>query len=197
MSHDSAAQRYVCILDARPELPNVPLRAQRILSENIRFLIKSDRFYRLADEMKAMLEPFVVCRSGCSYCCHMPTMIYQHEADAMAAAGNCMTKKLDYRPAPLALQAAIAFNGQPCPFLADGRCSIYAHRPLICRLHNSLNDDPHDCLVMPGSKRKAIYAINPDYVEMPYHQAVLKWKPEEPWGAIQEFFPQGSVQLSK
>lgn len=195
--HESAARRYKCILDAHPELLDIPGRAERILSENTRFSTKSVRLYQLADKMRSMLEHFVVCGVGCSYCCHMPTMIYQHEADMMAAAGNCNAKELGYRPAPLALRSAMAFNGQPCSFLADGRCSIYEHRPLICRLHNSLNDNPHDCLVTTGGKRKSIYAVNPDYVEMPYHRAVLKWKPREPWGAIQEFFPLGSVLSPK
>ncbi|MDD5387947.1 MAG: YkgJ family cysteine cluster protein [Gallionellaceae bacterium] len=182
-------RRLQLLLDAHPELMDIPLRAERILNENTRFAIKSAKLYRLADEMKAMLEASVTCRPGCSHCCHMPTMIYQHEAAAMAAAAKCQARKLGCRPAPVALHAALAFLGQACPFLVDGRCAIYAQRPLICRLHNSLNDDPHDCFIPATGKRTPIHAVDADFVEAPYHQAVLIWRPREPWGAIQEFFP--------
>lgn len=30
--------------------------------------------------------------------------------------------------------------GEPCPYLKDNRCSIYAHRPLICRTYSCVND---------------------------------------------------------
>ena len=185
-----AERRLQLILDTHPEILNIPVQAERILSENTRFLVKSARLYRLADAMKAMLEPYVVCGSGCSYCCHMPTMIYQHEADAMAKAAQCTALQLRPRLMPLALHAARAFSGQPCPFLEAGRCSIYEHRPLICRLHNSLNSDPQDCRIPEtGGEAKPILSVDPDYVEMPYHQAVQLWNPREPWGAIQEYFP--------
>ena len=188
-----AERRQQIILDAHPELLAIPVRAKRILNDNIRFTVKSARLYGLADEMKAMLDPFVVCGSGCSHCCHMPTMIYQHEADAMAAAANRKARRLKFRLMPWALHAAGAYTGQPCPFLLEGRCSIYDHRPLICRLHNSLNDDPQDCLIVNGASSKTIRSIDPDFVEMPYLRAVMSWRPTEPWGVIQEFFPSGEV----
>ncbi len=30
--------------------------------------------------------------------------------------------------------------GEPCPYLKNNRCSIYAHRPLICRTYTCVND---------------------------------------------------------
>jgi hypothetical protein len=193
---DGAARRYERLLNAHPELLNIPARAERILNENSRFQVKSARLYRLADEMKAMLEPFVVCGPGCSYCCYWMTMIYQHEADAIAAASGRKARKLSYRHPQLALDAARAFKGQPCPFLLADRCSIYQHRPLICRVHNSLNEDPHDCIFPPKAVQQTVEAVDPDFVEMPYHQAVQRWKPSEPWGAIQEFFVPDDAQDS-
>jgi Fe-S-cluster containining protein len=184
-----AERRHQLILKAHPELLDIPEQAHRILNDNVRFTIKSTRLYRLADEMKSILEPFVVCGPGCSHCCHLPTMIYQHEADAMAVAANRVARRLKFRLMPVALRAAHAFIGRPCPFLIGGHCSIYNHRPLICRLHNSLNDNPEDCLIVNGASSRAIHAIDPDFVEMPYFHAVMSWKPTEPWGAINEFFP--------
>jgi Fe-S-cluster containining protein len=187
--HTGAERRHHLILNAHPNLLDIPEHAERILSDNVRFTIKSTRLYRLADEMKLMLESFVVCGPGCSHCCYLPTMIYQHEADAMAVVANRAARRLEFRVMPVALHAAQAFSGQPCPFLMENCCSIYDHRPLICRLHNSLNDDPQDCLIVNGACSKPIHAIDPDLVEMPYFRAVMGWKPSEPWGVIQEFFP--------
>lgn len=177
-------RRLQLLLDAHPELMDIPDRAERILNENTRFTLKSVKFYKLADEMKAMLEPFVVCGPGCSHCCHMPIMINQHEADAMAAAANRKALRLKARLIPVALSAAWSFRGQHCPFLVDGRCSIYEHRPLICRLHNSLNDNPRDCFIPMTGERTPTHMVDPDFVELPYHDAVLRWNPREPWGAV-------------
>lgn len=36
-------------------------------------------------------------------------------------------------------------HNTPCPFLADGLCSIYAARPFACRGHHSLNQSASEC----------------------------------------------------
>jgi len=38
--------------------------------------------------------------------------------------------------------------GKPCPLLVMGRCSVYDHRPLICRTFGSVEGlrCPHGCL---------------------------------------------------
>lgn len=190
-----ARQRLQVLCDACPELLNIPTRAERIIRENARFAIKSARFYQLADEMKAMMDPFVVCSAGCSHCCRRPTLIYQHEADAIAERTQCKAQQLQYRPMRDVLDTAKTFLGQPCPFLVEDRCSIYASRPLICRLHNSLHDDPEDCRIGPSGELKAVMSVDPDFVEIYYHQAVFQWRPQEPCGFIQEFF--GPADLTR
>lgn len=183
-------RREQMILEAHPEIDQLALRAERIVEENTSFKIKSRRLYKLADEMKEMLAPFVACSSGCSYCCHMPTFIYQHEADAMAAASGRRARQLKHRPPHVAFKAGRAFNGHPCPFLSsEGRCSIYEHRPLICRVHNSLADDPDVCRVEPSGPPKPRPCVDPDRIEEHYHVAARRARATEGWGVIQEFFP--------
>ena len=185
-----AARRWQLIQQAHPEIEELTMRSQRIVEENSSFKVKSHKLYKLADEMKAMLAPFVVCSSGCSNCCHMPTLIYQHEADAMAVVSCRRARQLRYRPDHEVLKAGRAFTGQPCPFLSpDGRCSIYEHRPLICRVHNSLEDDPAVCKVDPSGPPSQRACVDPDRIEVPYHQAARRARPKEGWGVIQEFFP--------
>jgi Fe-S-cluster containining protein len=41
--------------------------------------------------------------------------------------------------------AATRYRGVPCPFLSNGACSIYRHRPLACRRQISLADDDSPC----------------------------------------------------
>ena len=194
MPHDhiEAVQlRYQRILEAHPDLLKIGDQASRIEQANMRFPLKAAKLYRLADTLKARLEPFVVCTSGCSACCHMPTMAFQHEAEAMAVASGRTARRLAFREIPDALSAANAFIGQPCPFLVDGRCAIYAYRPLICRLHNSLNDDPRDCQITPTGTIRPVLGVDADMVEMPYIRATLRWNPREPYGTLQEFFSPG------
>jgi Fe-S-cluster containining protein len=184
-----AIARLEKICRTHPEIMKIEARAARIQSANMRFETKSQRLYALADEMKGMLEPFVVCKSGCSHCCRMPTMIYLHEAKRMAQTSGRQYNFVPPSPLPMALARARAFNGNPCPFLQNDQCSIYEDRPLICRLHNSLNDDPLDCKVHVEGRVGHLSSFNPDWVEMPYLYSVLAWNPREPYAVIQEFFP--------
>jgi len=123
-------------------------------------------------------------------CCHMVTFIYEHEAEVMALASGKEMRRIQFRTRKKVWVESARYVGRPCPFLAMGRCSIYASRPLICRLHHSLNEDPSECekLTRPGA-RQGVYMYDPDYVEVPYHGLNDRYQPKEPWGAIQDFFP--------
>lgn len=196
MTHETDTQnrqveaRLERIYAAHPRIMEIEARAVRIQTTSMRFELKSQRLYALADEMKAMLEPFIVCAQGCSHCCFMPTMIYFHEAKRIAKASGRLMSSVPARPMHISLERAEAFNGKPCPFLLNDRCSIYEERPLICRLHNSLNDDPAACKIDDGGTHGSVFAVNPDWIEVPYIYSVQAWNPQEPYGAIQEFFPQ-------
>ena len=114
----------------------------------------------------------------------------RHEAERLAKASGRPAYPVRYRSYDDALLAGDRFYGQACPFLDAGRCTVYAARPIICRLHHSLNNSPANCdCSMPPSERKAIGQYDPDYVEMPYHLLSIHGDPDEPWAAIHEFFP--------
>ena len=81
------------------------------------------------------------------------------------------------------MRAARQF-GEACPFLVDGSCSIYAHRPMACRTHLNLDDDDLLCRLVPGIK-----------VPVPYADATqlkafyLAAQPNAELADIREFFP--------
>ena len=54
----------------------------------------------------------------------------------------------------------------PCPFLKDGRCSIYEHRPLACRAHYALAN-PDNCK-MPArrTQKYAMWEQNDSYLNI-------------------------------
>ncbi len=119
------------------------------------------------------LEPHAACQEGCSHCCHIEvamTDIEAHEIgerirvapsqvpqalpvqDAMAMAERGERPALSSGPRTDAGYAA------PCPFLARGRCSIHAWRPLMCRVHLNLDRDDLLCRLVPGQPIPVPYA---------------------------------------
>jgi hypothetical protein len=76
------------------------------------------------------------CTTGCDACCHFPVGVTYGEALRLADAvrGN---RELAVRVAAAATatrdRAWPELVGTPCPLLADGRCTVYAVRPLPCR----------------------------------------------------------------
>jgi len=66
------------------------------------------------------------CRPGCVDCCR-PFSVLAVEAAALRAA------LAQLPPAPLARIRAQADSQEHCPFLVDKLCTVYQHRPLICR----------------------------------------------------------------
>lgn len=121
--------------------------------------------------------------------CYRPTLIYRFEAVRLAEVSGRKMVEVPYRPQHEVLARADARPRQQCPFVVEGACSVYADRPMICRLHHSLGDDPGRCLPLPSGEAQARWMYDPDHVEVPYHLLVRMMRPKEPWGPITEFYP--------
>lgn len=101
------------------------------------------QLFALIDEWMSYNGENVACHRGCSNCCHMAVAILEPEAQLMAQnIGRPMTtpdvyernfSEVPYGPS------------HPCPFLQNGECSIYEHRPFNCRTHYSLDIDAMLC----------------------------------------------------
>jgi len=92
------------------------------------------------------------CKKGCNYCCHQAVFANSYELHYLknfigvqfdtaairqikekAAIKNQVTSKLD--------EKTVLNYKSPCPLLKDGTCSVYAARPMACRIYLSTNVD--------------------------------------------------------
>jgi Fe-S-cluster containining protein len=88
------------------------------------------------------------CRAGCSFCCSLRVDVYAHEIFLIARFirthfSEAEQQALAVRLATHAAQVLRltpfehATRNIPCVLLRDGRCSVYAARPMACRRHHS------------------------------------------------------------
>lgn len=130
----------------------------------------------------------VPCSRGCSKCCHMATALSEDEAAVIAeATGAPLAVPTEYLHGD---PAVARFNGQPCPFLQEGMCGIYAERPLACRMHIHLDRDSTLCQIVPG---ETIRVPRLDTIELDRHymHAFHPDPRQVRLADIREFFPQG------
>lgn len=76
------------------------------------------------------------CADGCDACCRFPVGVRLGEAMLLAAAIAAVPPLAAAVRADAATTAGApwpALVGRPCPLLVDGRCAVYAARPLPCR----------------------------------------------------------------
>lgn len=126
-----------------------------------------------AFEAMAPKEP-VACRAGCSYCCHQVVSARAAEIFLLARAIRALPEEAAARLTERVMAAAAATRDMrveerhrrnvPCPLLEDGRCSVYANRPLACRAFAST--DMEAC-------RRA-FAHEPAQIPVPRSAMVLR-----------------------
>jgi Fe-S-cluster containining protein len=141
------------------------------------------------------LAQVAACRRGCSHCCSLPVAITSTEARLI---GEAVGREPAQPPAALRVKDAATdagfaerhraaeqrLVGVPCPFLEEGECSIYEHRPFGCRTHLSLDDDDLLCrriegveVTVPYADARMVYAL------------FLGAQSTEALADIREFFP--------
>jgi Fe-S-cluster containining protein len=96
----------------------------------------TEEAHRLGQEWDEESRAGSACKAGCNWCCHEPLQVSPLDAVAVAAAD--LSTPLDYAlDSRERTQLKRIFK--PCPMLVDGHCSVYAHRPVICRAYHSTN----------------------------------------------------------
>jgi Fe-S-cluster containining protein len=108
---------------------------------------------RSADAFSNAYAPRAACRAGCSHCCHIPMTITKSEAMVIARETGRVLQERDGREPDV----EPGYNN-PCPFLVDSKCSIYASRPLACRVHLNMDVDDLLCRLIPGALVPVPYA---------------------------------------
>ena len=106
---------------------------------------------KAAEALSAQVMASAACRHGCSHCCHIAVTMTKAEATVIAReidrplnerAGQVLSASA---PLPTPSDFSARWQGVPCTFLHEGRCTIYAQRPLACRLQFNMDDDAFLC----------------------------------------------------
>lgn len=119
---------------------------------------------KAADHVNRVALPMTACAAGCSSCCNIGVSVLEPEAQVIGREiGRTPSSPVEGKfvivdpegdvnsAASQAAALGAEFNGQPCTFLgADGTCTIYASRPLACRVQINLDTDDLLCRVVPG-----------------------------------------------
>jgi Fe-S-cluster containining protein len=144
---------------------------------------------QMADKVGEAAAGLVPCSKGCSHCCHMATMIHLEEARAIEkATGVKMVPQKTYNVDLLNVERLRnRYDGVACRFLANNACSIYAERPLACRLHTVVAPDATLCEIVPGEKIRvpSIDTLQYDLAITQAYGGPLEMK----YADIREFFP--------
>lgn len=75
------------------------------------------------------------CASGCDACCHVRIGVFAVEAGQIRRALADLADTDPALRARVRAQADDPAHQDRCALLVDGRCAVYAERPLICRSH--------------------------------------------------------------
>ena len=179
---------------------------------------RADVFHRRVDALlETLLErdarfgyPRPFCHKGCSHCCH--ELVYCTSEEARLIHGHCRAAGLvlDYAKLERQLQyiatddhldhtGATTWNDQPtadqaCVFLdpADGACTIWPVRPMVCRVHLAEGTNafcrPHNGVENPEARGisyletsyllSAIFTIHQDSIKKTMGRLLLDLKDE-------------------
>jgi len=74
------------------------------------------------------------CNTGCHHCCHTRLSVTRVEADAIRAE---IATWPEARRAQLAQNVAAAAADRCAALTPEGRCLVYASRPIVCRSHGA------------------------------------------------------------
>jgi Putative zinc- or iron-chelating domain len=120
---------------------------------------KIEALWAAVDEIGQVAAPHAACRKGCSHCCHTSVLIPAQEAALIGrrigvkpAKVTGITGRDDIKPG----------YDNPCPFLKNDTCSIYASRPFACRQLYNMDTDALLCELI-GSPSKVPYLNMRDY----------------------------------
>lgn len=182
----AAAARNLEAAKARygPELTSLQSQLRHAQTPAVPVGSKLIRLRHIAGERSRIFASSAACGSGCNHCCHIETTVPRSEAKLIAKAIGLRLAEPDERLTMETIAGRRKFFGVPCSFLVDGKCSIYVHRPLVCRTLVNLDSVDTLCRLVPGVE-----------VPVPYLQAVEMQgyfeylTQDEQYADIREWFP--------
>ena len=140
---------------------------------------------RGADALGDALAGISACGAGCAHCCAQPVMLLASEARTIGREIGVAVTDVPHERRN-AEPPRWRGEGHECPFLRDGRCSIYAVRPLPCRLLFNLDKDARLC-VHEEEPSQVPYA---DLRQFEVISTAILYKDGNYVAELREFFPQ-------
>lgn len=141
----AVAESHCAALQASPEWKAIelPLQLRHLMQSSASPQRALRELGALADAVGEAQKPYAVCKRGCDHCCHIAVTISAAEAMLLAEASG---REMSVEPSRGSrAEETSRWRGVPCPFLVDHECSVYAARPMACRLHANLGDNPDHC----------------------------------------------------
>jgi uncharacterized protein len=173
-----------------PAQPTFTAKLQRIMADSGSRRNKVIKIQALAAEVRAFSDPYTACRKGCNACCTQRVMMSQTEANAIAY--KIGRQAVQLRPGYKMQDIHAYGEDKPCTFLVDGACSIYEHRPVVCRNQVNLDIDPLLCGFENWELHKA---EDPRFTPIPMlglgpiMTAYQQLASQDQAGDIRDFFP--------
>lgn len=170
--------RFRALLDEATDLVDAPQAFDR----------RALRLVDIAREMAARIAPLTPCGGGCSHCCRQPISISSWEAARIVKfTGRKARDPVGAMPGPERNEELRRrYSGVPCPFLRNGRCTVYAVRPLVCIAHHSLAADPTPCDLVVNPESKVLGVGDDEFISV---KAALFLGEGHKLADIREFFP--------
>lgn len=104
-----------------------------------------EQYQRLVERVEAFGQAIgqryptqLTCHAGCDGCCYQQFTVFPVEAHHLAPAVAALAPEARQHLLARLQQAdpwRMVDTPAPCVLLEHGRCSLYDHRPLICRIH--------------------------------------------------------------
>jgi Putative zinc- or iron-chelating domain len=136
--------------------------------------------HKAANTFTKVYATLAACKPGCSHCCHIPVKLSELEAREIGAAiGRIPVPQQDH----VALQATAYDN--PCPFLVADQCSIYEHRPIVCKTHMNMDADDLLCRLSSGMETPVPFIDTRAFAMA----SILVAGEKSHWADIRQWFP--------
>jgi uncharacterized protein len=153
--------------------------------------------YAVADELNSFNGANVACRRGCSHCCHIAVTLTEVEANLIGKAiGRTPQPEVAKDWATRADSDAFDYGyHNPCVFLKGGECSIYADRPLVCRMLVNADRDALLCQLLPPGPGPAVPYLDRRPLARAFAEIGLQaGPPGQRVADIREYFPSGGSE---
>ena len=144
------------------------------------------------DKIVNILKKYSCCKVGCSWCCQMAVGITSIDADNISRSTGIRPRELD--ELDVRKESLIGTRNEqvnrymkvPCPFLSEGKCTIYEDRPSACRTHFNVSKFPQVCNLEEFEDRNV---PNLDMRELWITEALICYKLKVTMGDIRLYFP--------